>query len=91
MLYRSNNTTIVEAGAIPPLVALLTDGTDEAKEYASGAIRNLSNGTNKTAIVEAGANPPLVALLASGTDEAKGNAAAALLNLCAVNNGTARA
>eukprot|EP00438_Fugacium_kawagutii_P002753 Skav229389 [mRNA] locus=scaffold4358:69560:76538:- [translate_table: standard] len=67
---------------IPPLVALLNDGNDEAKVEAAAALRNLAVAAeNKVRIADAGALPPLVALLKEGNDEAKVQAAAALGNL----------
>ena len=37
-----NNAAIAGAGAIPPLVALVTSGSDSAKEYAACALGNLA-------------------------------------------------
>ena len=64
---KTNQLRIARAGAITPLVALLSaDGTDAVKEAASGAIRNLSANTDNAAdIARAGAVMPLVALLSA--------------------------
>ena len=65
-----------------PLIALLTSGTQVAKENAAGALSNLSvNADNKVAIAKEGGLKPLVALLTSGTPVAKEKAVAALKNL----------
>ncbi|CAL1142550.1 unnamed protein product, partial [Cladocopium goreaui] len=78
-----NKAAIAAAGGIPPLVALVTRGSDSAKKYAARALGNLAsnNDQNKAAIAAAGGIPPLVALVTSGNDSAKEYAAAALGNL----------
>jgi hypothetical protein len=95
-LSRTSDTArdaIREAGAIPPLVALLHAGAEsKAANYAADALCNLAldNPTNQDAIREAGAIPPLVALLHAGAEsEAVKNAACALRNL-AYDNPTNR-
>jgi hypothetical protein len=87
-LSRTSDTardTIREAGAIPPLVALLNAGAEsEAAKNAADALWNLAiNPTNQDAIREAGgAIPLLVALLHAGAEsEAAKNAAGALWSL----------
>ncbi|KAK3270961.1 hypothetical protein CYMTET_20666, partial [Cymbomonas tetramitiformis] len=78
---------IAEAGAIPPLVQLLRDGSAEAKGNAAGALRNLSGDAGcAQAIAEAGAIPLLVQLLRNGSAEAKEKAAVTLGNLSANSN-----
>ena len=88
---RTNPDAIREAGAIPPLVALLHAGAEsEAAESGACALWILAcdNSTNQDAIREAGAIPPLVALLHAGAEsKAAGNAAGALWIL-AFNNRT---
>lgn len=51
--------------AIPHLVTLLTQGSQQAKESAAGALVNLTAKTdiNKFCVAHAGAIPPLTALL----------------------------
>jgi len=73
----NNKISIAEAGTIPPLVALLQNGTGDAKKYDVRALRALAynNDKNQVSIAKAGAIPPLVALLENGTGE---NAAATL-------------
>ena len=67
---------------MPPLVALLTAGTDNAKEHAANALGNLANTEPLRAdVASAGAASPLVALLTAGTDDAKRSAANTLGNL----------
>ena len=83
-LYRlaintKNLLLIVKEGAIPPLVALLENGTDEAKEIAAAALGNLATiHSNAVSIVSAGAIPPLVGLLENGADYVKEMAATAI-------------
>lgn len=70
---------IVEAGGIAPLVELVRDGSEDAKEAAAWALSNLAlNDDNEMAIVEAGAIVPLVELVRGGSEGAKEQAAAAL-------------
>ena len=83
-IYSYNQQAIVEAGAIAPLVKLLTDGTDTQKENAARVLRNLAE-NNKVAIVNAGAIDPLVKLL-DGTDRQKEYAAEALWELSEKNH-----
>ena len=69
-------------GGIPPLVALVTSGSDFAKQCAARALANLAtNDQSKAAIAAAGGIPSLAALVTSGSDSAKGHAAHALGNL----------
>ena len=76
---------LVEAGALPPLLALLReDATSDAVEYAASALANLTCNAEprKAAIFEAGAVPALVALLEAGAESnAAYRAAIALANL----------
>ena len=79
--YNANQAAIVAAGGIPPLVALVRDGTTEyQKRNAAGALTNLASQTaNRAAIAAAGGIPPLVALVRDGsTEDQKENAANAL-------------
>ena len=77
-----NKAAIAAAGGIPPLVALVTSGSDSAKAQAACALENLApNDQNMAAIAAAGGIPPLVALVTSGSDSAKEHAAGALRNL----------
>ena len=87
---RTYDNRIREAGAVPPLVALLSDGlgSNAAVRAAAGALGNLAYGdeASRVAMVEAGAVPLLVALL-SGVSESKAAwlAAGALANLAHEN------
>ena len=68
---------IAKAGGIPPLVALIRDGSDAQKRIAASALENLAaNADNREAIIR-----PLVALVRDGTDAQKASAAGALQNL----------
>ena len=52
-IARDNQVAIAKAGGIPPLVALIRDGTNAQKERAAGALRNLSfNADSKVAIAK---------------------------------------
>ena len=57
--------TMAAAGAIPPLVAMLTFEAAEAREYAAAVVSALARtqGGNKKAIYHAGGIRPLTALL----------------------------
>ena len=85
----ANDDLIREAGAIQPLVAMLSGGIEsEAARTAAGALSNLAvNSANKAAITEAGAIPPLVALLSGGPESEAATEAAtrALANLTCSN------
>ena len=73
---------IVEAGALPLLVALVSDGSPEQKVRAARALMHLSNYTGALeAIADAGGIPPLVALVREGTESQKLAAAGALHGL----------
>ena len=87
---------IVQAGAIPPLVEMLSANyIDEIKIAATEALYNLTmsekffdeendfpyNENNIVAIAQAGAINPLVMMLSSGTDDAKTSATWLLRNL----------
>ena len=88
----ANDDLIREAGAIPPLVALLSGGPESrAAGTAAAALQNLTlSGEGQAAIAEAGAIPPLVALLSGGPEsKAAERAARALHNLALGTNATA--
>ena len=74
---------LAKAGCIPPLLAVLSAGTDHAKEDAAAALRNISTKDQlMSCMAKAGAIPPLVACLSDGpSDVSKEDAAAALANL----------
>lgn len=77
-----NRVCIAEAGAIPPLVDLLSSSDPRTQEHAVTALLNLSiNESNKGTIVNAGAIPDIVDVLKTGSMEARENAAATLFSL----------
>eukprot|EP01018_Ginkgo_biloba_P029114 Gb_12875 [translate_table: standard] len=81
-----NRICIAEAGAIPPLVNLLSTPDPRTQEHAVTALLNLSiHDSNKGAIVMAGAIPPIVEVLKCGSMEARENAAATLFSLSVVD------
>ena len=74
-LKKTVRDEIVEAGAIPALVELLTSGAPGGRVAAARALSPLAcNDANRVAMAEAGAIAPLVALLTNG---ARGQDAAA--------------
>ena len=83
LAYNADNKVVItKAGGIPPLVALVRDGTALQKEHAAGALWNLAGDTdNRVAIAQAGGIPPLVALARDGTAQQKKEAAGALARL----------
>lgn len=78
-ILRENNA----AGAVAPLVALLSSGNTEYKTRAATALGILAFGSEELAadVAAAGAVQPLVAQLTTGNDNGKVQAAAALRNL----------
>ena len=75
---------LAAAGALPPLVAMLGDGTAEERAAAAEALWKLArNEANRAAIVAAGALEPLAALVRDGDAQGKANAASALWSLAA--------
>ncbi|CAE7246869.1 PUB12 [Symbiodinium sp. CCMP2592] len=80
-----NRASIAAAGAIPPLVELLSSSTPEAQAAAAGVLRNLAadDYDNDVLIAEAGGIPALVELLRSSTPEVQAAAAGVLRNLAA--------
>ncbi|KAL1353631.1 hypothetical protein HN51_017548 [Arachis hypogaea] len=81
-----NRIRIAEAGAIKPLISLISSQDLQLQEYGVTAILNLSLcDENKDAIASAGAIRSLVRVLSSGNSTAKENAACALLRLSQVD------
>ncbi|XP_074579363.1 uncharacterized protein LOC141835869 [Curcuma longa] len=77
-----NRLRMAAAGAVGPLVALLSHPDPLLQEHGVTAIFNLSLcEENKTPIAAAGAIRPLVRALCTGTPTARENAACALLRL----------
>ncbi|CAE7481209.1 unnamed protein product [Symbiodinium natans] len=75
-----NQDAIAQAGAIPPLIALVMDGPEKSKFQAAWALHLLAldNAANAQRIVAAGAVEPLEAMAASGSLIAADFARAAL-------------
>lgn len=77
-----NRLKIAKAGAIKPLISLISSSDLQVQENGVTAILNLSLcDENKELIASSGAIKPLVRALKSGTSTAKENAACALLRL----------
>ncbi|XP_073053029.1 uncharacterized protein [Primulina eburnea] len=77
-----NRIRIAEAGAIKPLISLISSNDPQLQEYGVTAILNLSLcDENKEEIASSGAIERLVRALKFGTSTAKENAACALLRL----------
>ena len=74
---------IVDAGAVPPLVALVRDGAPDAQEGGTRALLNLAEfsdghrraSEHRSAIARAGGIPPLIVLARDGTAGAREDAA----------------
>lgn len=82
-----NRLRIAEAGAVGPLVALLSHRDPLLQEHGVTAILNLSLcDENKPQIAAAGAIRPLVRALRTGTPAARENAACALLRLAQLDD-----
>ena len=87
---KADLAAIAKAAAIPPLVALMRDGTDQQKPYAAAALGKLAYAGGVSdrpdhldvAIAQAGGIEALVALVRDGNAEQKANAAAALKDFC---------
>ncbi|KAI6687952.1 hypothetical protein NL676_024780 [Syzygium grande] len=85
-----NRVRIAQAGAIKPLVALISSSDPQVQEYGVTAILNLSLcDENKELIAASGAIKPLVRALRTGTPTAKENAACALLRLSQIEENKA--
>ncbi|KAL8170558.1 hypothetical protein V2J09_022362 [Rumex salicifolius] len=77
-----NRIKIARAGAIGPLISLISSTDLQLQEYGVTAILNLSlYDKNKELIADYGAIKPLVTALRTGTATSKENAACALLRL----------
>ncbi|KAI9118591.1 hypothetical protein K1719_010923 [Acacia pycnantha] len=77
-----NRLKIAEAGAIKPLISLISSPDLQLQEYGVTAILNLSLcDEKKVLIASSGAIKPLVRALKTGTSTARENAACALLRL----------
>ncbi|MQL80912.1 hypothetical protein Taro_013372 [Colocasia esculenta] len=77
-----NKVTIVESGAVPPLVELLKSESSGLRELAAAAILTLSAAeSNKPTIMASGAAPLLVQILINGSIQGKVDAVTALYNL----------
>ena len=89
----ANWTAIIEAGAIPPLVALLSGGPEsDAVAKAAGALSNLADHAAGIAhVISAGAIPPLVALLGGGAESKAATSAAGALDHLASDTHTTAA
>ncbi|CAL9099089.1 spotted leaf 11 [Musa troglodytarum] len=82
-----NRLRIAAAGAVGPLVALLSHPDLQLQEHGVTAILNLSLcDENKSPIAAAGAIRPLIRILRTGTPAARENAACALLRLAQLDD-----
>jgi hypothetical protein len=78
-----NPQTLVSAGAIKPLVELLSNGTDGGQLYSAATLATIAAASSdfQLKIIAAGGIPPLVTLLRMGSNKAQENAAYALAEL----------
>ncbi|KAH8090028.1 cullin associated factor [Aureococcus anophagefferens] len=85
-MVREHRICIAKAGAIPPLIACLSDESDDIKHDAAATLANLAlNTPPRVAITLAGGVAPLVALERDGSARSKRVATQALVNLTANN------
>ncbi|XP_077233809.1 ARM repeat superfamily protein [Tasmannia lanceolata] len=83
---QENRIKIAQAGAVKPLISLISSSDPQLQEYGVTAIFNLSLcDENKDLIVAYGGIKPLVKALKIGTATAKENAACALLRLSQID------
>ena len=85
--HRSNQLALAEAGAIPPLVAMLGSPSSEMQANAANALAALSrhNADNQHAVARTGAIAPLCSLVREGAPNVKEQSAAAIWSLAADN------
>ncbi|RWV79347.1 hypothetical protein GW17_00059534 [Ensete ventricosum] len=83
-----NKISIVEAGALEPLIVFLESTNSDLQEYATAALFTLSaSSVNKASISASGAIPFLVNVLQDGRSrQAKKDAVAALYNLSTITD-----
>ncbi|XP_074572865.1 uncharacterized protein LOC141829320 [Curcuma longa] len=82
-----NKISIVEAGALEPLIVLLDSTNSCLREYAAASFFTLSaSSVNKPRISASGAIRPLIKVLEDGSQQAKVDAIAALHNLSSIND-----
>ncbi|KAF8102490.1 hypothetical protein N665_0198s0190 [Sinapis alba] len=82
-----NRIKIAKAGAIKPLISLISSSDPQLQEHGVTAVLNLSlRDENKELIASSDAIKPLVGALKSGTPTAKENAACALLRLSQIED-----
>ncbi|XP_042388782.1 U-box domain-containing protein 3-like [Zingiber officinale] len=82
-----NKISIVEAGALEPLLVFLDSTNSCLREYAAASFFTLSASyVNKTRISASGAIPLLIKVLEYGSQQAKVDSIAALHNLSLIND-----
>ena len=85
-----NKVSIVEAGALEPIITFVKSKDVNLQEYAAASLLTLSASiTNKPIITASGAIPLLVNVLNNGTSQAKADAVMALSNLSTHTNNLA--
>jgi hypothetical protein len=85
---RGDGEALRAAGVLPPLVALVMNGTTNQKLWAAETLGTMASNSDENCveIARQGAIQPLVSLLRSGTDMQRQEAAYALGNLAADND-----
>ncbi|KAG6503585.1 hypothetical protein ZIOFF_035901 [Zingiber officinale] len=87
MVLTQNKISIVEAGALEPLLVFLDSTNSCLREYAAASFFTLSASyVNKTRISASGAIPLLIKVLEYGSQQAKVDSIAALHNLSLIND-----
>ncbi|CAF2086831.1 BnaA01g34380D [Brassica napus] len=80
--YEKNKVSIVEAGALEPIMNFLQSNSPTLQEYASASLLTLSASANNKPIIGAnGVIPLLVKVIKHGSPQAKADAVMALSNL----------
>lgn len=89
---KDNQTSLMKEGAIPPVVAMVTNPDPEMQTNAAGSLACLSRDhpENQAAVARSGAIPPLCSMVRDGTPETREESAAALWAL-ATDNATNKA
>ena len=85
---RENQTALMKEGAIPPVVAMVTNPDPEMQTNAAGSLACLSreHTDNQNAVARAGAIPPLCTMVREGANETREESAAALWALATDNS-----
>ena len=84
---RSNQTELMQAGCIPPIVGMVTNPDPDVQRNAAGSLACLSRDhpENQAAVARSGAIPPLCTMVREGAHETREESAAAIWALATDN------